>query len=138
MPTFKTSVADKPKPGEILEMSILGRHGGIPEIPQTETVTDIRTNLEFVRFGNNNLFPQALQAINQLENAILPAGLPRPAAMLLQASNGIAAAMNGNGQAETRAPTPSTAGIPADRRSPGTEGLNGVSQRTRARGVQLV
>lgn len=81
---------------------------------------------------------QALQAISQLENAVLPAGLPRPAAMLLQASAGVTAAMNGNGQAETRAPTPSTAGIPAERRSPGTEGLNGVSQRTRARGVQLV
>ena len=81
---------------------------------------------------------QALQALSQLENAVLPAGLPRPAAMLLQASAGVTAAMNGNGRGETRAPTPSTAGIPADRRSPGTEGLNGVSQRTRARGVQLV
>ena len=82
---------------------------------------------------------QALQALSELENAILPAGLPRPAGMMLQAAGGAtAAARNGNGNGDTRAPRPSTAGLPQERRSPGTEGLNGVNQRTRARGVQLV
>lgn len=75
---------------------------------------------------------QAIQAVGQLENSILPAGVPRISQLLLSMAGGVPA--NGEGPA----PEPGPAALPAPSRVPGTEGLDGISQRGRARGVQLV
>ena len=75
----------------------------------------------------------AIQAIAQLENALLPAGLPRPAQVLLQAL--------GNGAPEREAPPVETGISPTLRAGSqvGLEGLNGVQQGARRDvGIQLV
>ena len=76
---------------------------------------------------------QAVQAVTQLEAAVLPPGLPRPAAILMQAL--------GVGQAPTPEPTPVETGIrPTERpgRGAGLDGLNGIRQPGQDMGIQLV
>lgn len=80
---------------------------------------------------------QAIQAVGQLENSILPAGIPRVSQLLLSVAGAVNGNGNGNGNGGT-SPEPAPSALPAPSRSPGTEGLDGVSQRGRARGVQLV
>ena len=76
---------------------------------------------------------QAVQAVTQLEAAVLPPGLPRPAAILMTAL--------GVGPAPTPEPTPVETGIrPTERpgRGAGLDGLNGIRQPGQDMGIQLV
>lgn len=76
---------------------------------------------------------QAVAAVTQLEAAVLPPGLPRPAAILMQAL--------GVGPTPTPEPTPVETGIrPSERLGgrAGLEGLNGIRQPGQDMGIQLV
>ena len=75
---------------------------------------------------------QAIQAIGQLENAALPPGLPRVSQLLLGMAGAVPEV------AAPLSPEPAPTALPAPSRVPGVEGVDGISQRGRARGVQLV
>jgi hypothetical protein len=75
---------------------------------------------------------EALRALGQLENSILPQGLPRPSAILLAAANGRPPAEAV--EEATRPPTePARFGAQV-----GVEGLNGLDRRGSRTGIQLV
>jgi hypothetical protein len=77
---------------------------------------------------------EALRSINQLENSILPAGLPRPSAVLLAAANGRPPA-----EAVEEAVAPMTGhNGPRPGAALGAEGLNGLDRRGARAGIQLV
>jgi hypothetical protein len=76
---------------------------------------------------------EALRSINQLENSILPAGLPRPSSMLMSLANG---RPPGEAADEAVAPVEARPSRPGEHM--GVEGVNGLDRRGARAGIQLV